>query len=279
MQTVLFFRSLFHLVAVLVLMAAFTLSSRAQSTHLDEPTPMANGVAEGVLPGGKAAHYWSFTAGPGEVNISYVFDSKGIATVGAQLTDVNGRVVIELNQREKFGSWAGDEITDVLASGSSTLAGRYQIPRRQTLVVKVYVDGDKLPFNYRIRVRSENVAGPGPGPSNSTLVSGPEAKPNGNNAGTTASRPATGRRTSSAAVKARPGSCLAEYQACLKRSIILKTPGATSQCIIQRAYCERRQRSNSATSGPQTSPQGVGETAGQNSKAQQGTKRKSKQKH
>jgi hypothetical protein len=267
------------ILAALFLVSTFTNPARAQSTRFDEPAPIGNGAAEGVLPGGKAAHYWACTVGPGEVNISYVFVSNGIATVGAQVTDINGRVVIDLNQREKYGSWAGDEITEVLGSGSSTLSGRYNIPRRQTVVVKVFVDGDKTPYNYRISVRAQNVAEPGPGSPTglSTPLSGHEPNSTGSNANVTAGS-TTRRPASSTWVKPRPNSCLDQYQTCLKRSIISKAPGATSQCIIQRSYCEQRSR-NTARSGSTPGTQGEGKVAGKLGTVQQGAELNTKKQY
>jgi len=291
-----YYRAPLSIAAVFVLTTAFTFSSRAQSARFDQPTPMASNTAEGTFPKGAfTSHYFSFTAGPGEVFITFSFSpgrpdsefSTTTAFVGGQLSDHYGRAFTNLDA----GLGKADPTsvdTAVFPGRDETLVGRFSIPRRQKLVVKIFTSllEVEAPVKYRVRVEGgdpsfASESGQGDKPVNGTVK---DSHPRGelNNAsatGSTGTTSVTRRSTGPARTSTRPSSCLAEYQACLKRSIISKAPGATSQCIVQRAYCERRQRSSSAASGSQTWPQGVGETAGQNGKAQQGTTQKSKRKH
>jgi hypothetical protein len=279
----------------LILITALAFSSPAQSARFDQPTPMASNTAEGAFPkGAVTSHYLSFTAGPGEVFVTFSFSpgrpnselSTGTAFVGGQLSDQYGRAFTNLDAGLGRADPTSVDIA-VFPGEDKTLVGHFSIPKRQRLVLRVFSSLFELeaPVKYRIRVEGgdpsfANETGRADKPVTGTVK---DSRPSGelNKAsatGSTGTKSVIRRSTGSAAVKTRPNSCLAEYQACLKRSMILKTPGATSQCVIQRSYCERRQR-DTAASGATSAPQGVGDVAGQNGTAQQGTNPKRKKVH
>lgn len=263
-------------VAFLILIMASAFSSVAQSTEFDNPTSIVNGVTTGVLPeGAPTARYFSFVAGPGEVHVTFeIYDADGTWIIG-QLSDAYGRALVELNQKEEKRV-SRTEVSEVVIT-NATLPGRYFVPKRQKLVVKIASNLYQVskPVRYRIIV-SETPAPASPTPAD--RVSAPVGPTTGSDLtslGSKGSKSVTRRSTSSPAGKTRPISCLAEYQACLKRSIVLGT-SKTSQCIVQRAYCERRQRVVPGTSGSQQPKQGVGEASGRTNTIQRSTRRRSK---
>lgn len=286
-----FLRSLLPMVAALFLVTVFGASSQAQSTRFDQPTPMASNTAESAFPkGAPASHYFTFTAGPGDVFVTFLFSASQPASesgfssafAGGQLSDQYGRAFRNLDA--DLGR--ADPIsvdTPVFPGEAKTIVGHFSIPKRQKLVIKVFTSLFELeaPVKYRIRVEGGdpsfgNESGKEDKPITGTVK---DSHPRGelNKASATGSTSA-GRRPTGPASSTRSNSCLAQYNLCLKRSIISKAPGATSQCIIQRTYCEQRQR-NAAGSGSTPGPQGAGEVAGQNGTTQQGSKPKSKKGH
>ncbi|HEX2640015.1 MAG TPA: hypothetical protein VHL50_05560, partial [Pyrinomonadaceae bacterium] len=233
------FVGLSKLISIAVLFFAVNAgSANAQSLNFDLPTPMASNRAEGVLPKGKAiAHYYSFTAGPGEVIVSFSYyseSSEWVGGVGGQLTDAYGRAFTNLDAKQNDSNKSA--VTGDFDHSGTTLVGRYSIPRRQKLVIKVFtqtfgIDND-APVRYRVRFDS--------GEGSSGGASGAAAAPTAPNTSTgpesTAARSTTPKPTSKPPASQRAADrCIAEYIQCTRAAIITKT--GVGVCIVRKAYC------------------------------------------
>jgi hypothetical protein len=237
-----FFRSLLQIVAALVLVAAFTLSSRAQSQKFDDPIPMSANTAEGILPTGKpTSHYYSFTAGPGEVIMTFVFSTNGnpnSAYVGGQLTDQYGRAMTNLDA--SLGTANPKEVTGAIFPGELTLAGRFSNPRRQKLVIKVFTSlyESDAPVKYRIRAESVDASlGGESGPKNGSPGVNPKASSNGRHNRDTSGRKTTPvrHRTNTASSGTCGNQCTQKYDQCIRTAILRRT--GTGACIVSLSYC------------------------------------------
>ena len=224
------------LIAV-ALIAAYTGSTRAQSLQFDNPTPMDSDRVAGLLPKGKAiAHFYSFTAGPGELIVSFSFyseSSEWVGGIGGQLTDAYGRAFTNLdakaNDRDKK-SVNGD-----FDASGTTLVGRYSIPRRQTLVLKVYTQTvgipNDAPVRYRVRVESSDSSSGGNGSAAAQEASGTTTDP----AATASRNTTTTRPARTVSTQHSVDLCAAEYLQCTRSAIITKT--GVGVCIVRRANC------------------------------------------
>lgn len=225
------------LIAV-VLVAAYTGSTRAQSLQFDNPTPMDSDRVAGLLPKGKAiAHFYSFTAGPGEVIVSFSFyseSSEWVGGIGGQLTDAYGRAFTNLDAKETDRDKKSVN-GDFDASGT-TLVGRYSIPRRQTLVLKVYTQTvgipNDAPVRYRVRVESGDSSLGDIGPAATPKDSGNTAA---SAAGAATRNVTTMRPARSVSTQHSVDLCAAEYLQCTRSAIITKT--GVGVCIVRRANC------------------------------------------
>ena len=219
------------------LIAAYAGSTCAQSLQFDNPTPMDSDRVAGLLPKGKAiAHFYSFTAGPGEVVVSFSFYSEStewVGGIGGQLTDAYGRAFTNLDA--KADDRDKKSVNGDFDASGTTLVGRYSIPRRQTLVLKVYTQTvgipNDAPVRYRVRVDSSDISSGGNGPAAAKEASGTTTAP-----AASASRNAiTTRPTRTASTQHSVDLCAAEYLQCTRSAIITKT--GVGVCIVRRASC------------------------------------------
>jgi hypothetical protein len=157
------FLSCLNLLAkVLIILIAIVGPAAAQSTDPDNPVPMTTNVIKGRLFGDKPiAHYYSFIGGPGEIKILFDFVSDDSAQlVAGRLTDADGRTFISIDEeyRKKFGP-PYDLVQDIAYPQGLRLIGRYEVKRRQKLVVKVYTWGIiNSGVKYNIRIEGDGVA-------------------------------------------------------------------------------------------------------------------------
>jgi hypothetical protein len=133
----------------------------AQSTDSSSPTPMTTGKIQGILPKGEPiVHYYSFIAGPGIVTVAFEFTGRSGQNVGGQLTDAFGQAFTELNREQEDPFKENKSLIGLLYPPQLVLIGRFSVPRRQKLVVKIYtayLDTDDE-VKYKIRVVGRNVS-------------------------------------------------------------------------------------------------------------------------
>ena len=131
----------------------------AQSTDIDNPTPMSVDAVQGRWSKDKlGSHYYSFTGGPGTVKILFDFTSEGAQLVAGQLSDADGRAFIPVENRS--GDQEGKNFVQGIAQPEGLrLIATYEIKRRQKLVVRVYNWG--VAYNagiYKVRVTGDSVS-------------------------------------------------------------------------------------------------------------------------
>jgi hypothetical protein len=220
---------------------------------------MSANTAEGALPKGKpTSHFYSFTAGPGEVIVTYAFSSSGSgsdsfesAYVGGQLTDQYGRAMTNLDA--SLGTANPKEVSGAISPGELTLVGRFSIPRRQQLVIKVFTSlyETSSPVKYRIRVESVDASlGGESGPKNGLPRVNPKASSNGRDNRGTRGRKTTPvrRRTNTAASSGTCGDqCTQKYDQCIRTAILRRT--GTGACIVSRSYCLKNCKPPAAKEG------------------------------
>lgn len=127
-------------------------SAEAQSTDLDRPVAMTINEVAGRWPNGKATSYfYSFEGGPGQVILMLDFaPDHDIQNVAGELTDSYGRGISNLDDVQKRS-----ELSYFATPEGLRLVGRYEIKRRQKLVVRVSSVGDPgevIAGKYKIRV-------------------------------------------------------------------------------------------------------------------------------
>jgi hypothetical protein len=157
-----FLRRLNLLTTVLIILMALASPATAQSTDPDDPVPMTTNVIKGRLSGDKPiAHYYSFVGGPGEIEILFDFVSDESAQlVAGRLTDADGRTFISIDEeyRKKFGP-PYDLVQDIAYPQGLRLIGRYEVKRKQKLVVKVYTWGlINSGVKYTIRIEGDGAS-------------------------------------------------------------------------------------------------------------------------
>jgi hypothetical protein len=144
--------------ATMLTLTALAGSAAPQSTDRDNPTRLTANEASGRF-SGIAEHYYSFVAGPGEVKV--LLDGKAdehSTTIYAELSDADGRLLTNLE-----GTLGGDKVIE--ASVTSTwerYVARYQVKRRQPLVLKIYTLSN--PGLYKVRLEGAVALGRGGDP-------------------------------------------------------------------------------------------------------------------
>jgi hypothetical protein len=148
------------LIAFLLLLILAGLAA-AQSTDSSSPAPMTTGQIQGILLKGKPiVHYDSFMSGPGIVTVAFEFTGRLAQNVGGQLTDAFGQAFTELNREQEDPYKENKSLIGLLYQPQLVLIGRFSVPRRQKLVVKIYtayLDTDDE-VKYKIRVVGGNVS-------------------------------------------------------------------------------------------------------------------------
>ena len=148
----------FGLLAAGIITCSIANHAAAQSTDLDRPTPLTASEASGGWPGNKATSYfYSFEAGPGQVMLMLDFAADhDIQNVSGELTDSYGRGFANLDDDQNRS-----ELSYFTTPKGLRLVGRYELKRRQKLVVRVSSEGDPgevVPGKYKIRVEGSGVA-------------------------------------------------------------------------------------------------------------------------
>ena len=135
-----------YILSVTASLMALETSGACQATDLDNPTKLTVNAVAGRLARKGEAHYYSFVGGPGEVKLLLDGAATGIAAnIYGQLSDVDGRTLTNVEK--------GLDYTYVTAEKDFRRAvARYEIKRRQILVVKVWSDDPAL---YKIRLDGE----------------------------------------------------------------------------------------------------------------------------
>lgn len=147
----------FGLIAAGFFMYVAAGQAAAQSTDLDRPTPLTTNEISGRWPGSKAASYfYSFEAGPGQIMLmlDFVVDHD-IQNVSGELTDSFGRGFANLDDDQKRS-----ELSYFTTPKGLRLVGRYELKRRQKLVVRVSSEGDAgevIAGKYKVRVEGSGV--------------------------------------------------------------------------------------------------------------------------
>jgi hypothetical protein len=104
----------------------------AQSRDRDTPTRLTTAVVAGRVTQKGEAHYYSFIGGPGEVKVLLDIAADDASTIiYAEVSDVDGRVV---QDSEKSWPYIGADA----GMDSKRFVGRYEVRRRQMLVLKVW---------------------------------------------------------------------------------------------------------------------------------------------
>ena len=143
---------LLAMVAGLLSTALLAGSAEAQSTDLDHPVAMTTSEIMGRWPSGKATSYfYSFEGGPGQVIVMFDFSpDHDIQNVAGELTDSYGRGIGNLDDVQRRSELSYHSTPEGLR-----LVGRYELKRRQKLVVRVSSVGDPgevIAGRYKIRV-------------------------------------------------------------------------------------------------------------------------------
>lgn len=152
-----FLRCLNILAAISIMLLAFDRPAVAQSSDPDHPTPMTGAEVKGRWPGGNKAfaHYYSFTAGPGEVIVMFNFVSdKYSLNVGGQLMDAYGKAFTELNTTAEQ-NMEYQFVYGMAEESGIRLVGRFNVKRRQKLMIGAYSRAGSTPEfggSYKIRV-------------------------------------------------------------------------------------------------------------------------------
>ncbi len=135
-----FYGRSFILTAILAL--TFGLTARAQSTDIDNPTPLTSNVIEGEHEGETETLYYSFTATKGDVKIT--FDGK--------TKYYSGWVKVELLNED--GSSELFKIDGMATSTSKRTAGTKRFLREQKVILRVSIEKDAVVglINYKIRL-------------------------------------------------------------------------------------------------------------------------------
>lgn len=138
--------------------ATFTGAAAAQSTDLDHPTPMTANEVTGRWPNDKATSYFfGFEGGPGQIVVMFDFVlDHDIQNVAGELTDSYGRGIGNLDDSQKRS-----ELSYHTTPEGLRLVGRYELKRRQKLVVRVSSVGDPgevIAGRFKIRVEGGGVS-------------------------------------------------------------------------------------------------------------------------
>ena len=127
----------FSLLFVFVLFNAATF---AQSTDPDSPTLVTQTMVQGKITGEATAYYYTFTAGPGVLKVT--FDLKSQTTSGAfmtwQLTDANFK---ELESGSIFGANAAGE----------RQVKEINLTKKQKVILKAEGSADSAPANFKFQ--------------------------------------------------------------------------------------------------------------------------------
>lgn len=157
MKTKRFLNHLNLLAALPIILIALAGTALAQSTDLDNPTPMTTNETKGRWQTGKAiSFFYSFTAGPGEIMVMFDFKpDSSLLNVSAEVTDVYGRGIGNLDDSQKRS-----ELSYFATPEGERLVGRYELKRRQKLVARISIMGDEVatPGSYKVRVSGDGVS-------------------------------------------------------------------------------------------------------------------------
>lgn len=137
--------SLYHLAAVAALLIIFVATGAAQSTDVDNPTPMTTNIVAGKSNGKAKTVYYSFTAtaaDPGEVKV------KVTASTDERSTN------LRVNFLDEDGQKVMDEIYVIPNRDPAVKVGKHTFADRQKVTMRVTLPDDpqvKL-LNYKIEV-------------------------------------------------------------------------------------------------------------------------------
>ena len=137
MKKINFFGMAFSLLFVFVL---FNAAAFAQSTDPDSPTLVTQTMVQGKITGEAVAYYYTFTAGPGVLKVT--FDLKSQATSGAymtwQLTDAN------------FKELESGFISAANAAGERQVK-EINLTKKQKVIFKAEGTADSAPANFKFQ--------------------------------------------------------------------------------------------------------------------------------
>ncbi len=155
-----FLGSFNRVVLVSIVLIGLAIGVVAQSTSVDNPTPMTTDLVQGRWGKDKlVSQTYSFVGGPGVIRILFDFTSQGgEQLVGGQLSDTDGRVLIP--QENRSGAQKGLNFAAGLAmpQGSQFVAS-YDINRRQKLLMRVYTWGPVQNAGvYKVQVTGDGVS-------------------------------------------------------------------------------------------------------------------------
>lgn len=139
------FTNLYRLVAVAALLMAFVTAGAAQSTDVDNPTPMTTNIVTGKSNGKAKTVYYSFTASagdPGEVKV------KVTASTDERSTS------LRVNFLDDEGQKVMDEIYVIPNREPAVKVGKHTFADRQKVIMRITLPDDpqvKL-LNYKVEV-------------------------------------------------------------------------------------------------------------------------------
>ena len=139
------FTNLYRLVAVAALLMAFVTAGAAQSTDVDNPTPMTTSIVTGKSNGKAKTVYYSFTASaadPGEVKV------KVTASTDERSTS------LRVNFLDDEGQKVMDEIYVIPNREPAVKVGKHTFADRQKVIMRITLPDDpqvKL-LNYKVEV-------------------------------------------------------------------------------------------------------------------------------
>ena len=125
----------------LLLLLAATSFTSAQSSNRDRPTPLTSNELRGVLGENKDEHFYSFTAGPGELTITADIEpaqGSGTTNITFELLDRNAAKALlccEYVQGD-FGA-TGRKVASV------------KLTKRETVILHITEDGGNGTFRFR----------------------------------------------------------------------------------------------------------------------------------
>ena len=131
-----------NLILTAILALTFGLTAQAQSTDIDNPTPLTANIIEGEHEGESEALYYSFTATKGDVKIT--FDGKA--------KYYSGWVKVQLLNED--GSSEIFSLDGEATSTSKRTAGTKRFLRGQKVILRVSIEKDALVglIKYKIRL-------------------------------------------------------------------------------------------------------------------------------
>lgn len=123
---------------IVLAIATFITSGTAESPHKDKATPILSREISGKTEENAKDHFYTFVAGPGEVEVTANLKSASYAAMNVDLFDRDAN------------SLASVAITTLGKNERSV--GRIKLQRRQTVILGIHTDSTGIAGNFQVRL-------------------------------------------------------------------------------------------------------------------------------